>query len=84
MQKVFRIALDVVSTYWETVDAFVEAETLEEAIKLFKDDVWPDCYDWDNWETTDREVRSWEVNEEECSRYLIKYFEGDNDGTALP
>jgi len=66
--KVFRIVLDVVSTSWETVDAFVEAETLEEAIKLFKDD--PDCYDWDNWETTDSEVHSWEVNEEEC-RYAV-------------
>ena len=66
--KVFRIVLDVVSTSWETADAFVEAETLEEAIKLFKDD--PDCYDWDNWETHDSETRSWEVNEEEC-RYAV-------------
>ena len=75
--KVFRIVLDVVSTSWETADAFVEAETLEEAIKLFKDD--PDCYDWDNWETTDSEVHSWEVNEEVC-RYFADYNKEDLDG----
>jgi len=75
--KVFRIAVDVVCTTWDSAEAFVEAETLEEALILFKAN--PYDYDWDNWETHDSETRSWEVNEEAC-RYFHEMIKEDNDG----
>jgi len=65
MMKVFRIEVDVTSTAWETANVFVEAETLEEAIKLFKDN--PYGYDWNDWNTHDSEMQHWEVDEEQCN-----------------
>ena len=67
--KVFRIELNVTSSCWESAEAFVEAENLKEAIKLFKDN--PYDYDWDNWETHDSETRDWEVDEENCKEFAI-------------
>ena len=57
----YEILIDVTSTTWETCSAWVEANSLKEAIEKFEEN--PHDYDWDNWETWDSETRYWEVNE---------------------
>ena len=59
--KVFRFEIDATSTHWETCDVFVEAETKEEAKKLFKKDPWK--YDWENWDTIDSEMQEWKIDQ---------------------
>ncbi len=68
MKKIYLIELNITSTTWETAEAFVEAESEEEARKLFEDD--PDAYDWENWETHDSETRSWEIESVKYDTYL--------------
>tara|TARA_R110002051_G_scaffold295615_4_gene361450 strand:+ start:624 stop:836 length:213 start_codon:yes stop_codon:yes gene_type:complete len=58
--KVFKVEIHTTSTNWETVDALVEAETEEQARKLFEEDPWR--YYWDNWESVDSELRDWNVD----------------------
>ena len=62
--KIFNIALDITSKTYEGASAYVEAETLEEAVKLFEEN--PYDYDWDDWDTFDSETLSWEVDKERC------------------
>lgn len=71
--KVFRIEVDVVSRAWETVGVYIEAESLDEAKKMFEDD--PFDHDWDDWETHDSETLSWEICHERCAydEYMTKY-----------
>jgi hypothetical protein len=69
-KKTYRIEIDVVCTTWESAEAFVVAESEEEARKLFEND--PDEYDWDNWETHDSEVRSWEIDRVEYDKWLTE------------
>jgi len=68
--KVFKLRINITSTTFEIADAFVEAETLEEAIELFNANPW--YYDWDNWETIDSETNGWEVDGNNCdySHYI--------------
>jgi hypothetical protein len=77
--KVFRIEVDITSTAWETANAYVEAETLEEALVLFKAN--PHNYDWDNWETHDSETQHWEIDEENCKydEHMTKYLAGKEE-----
>ena len=56
----YEIVVDVQSQTWETARIYIEAETKEEALKLFHDDPWE--YDWDHWDTHDSEVLNWEVD----------------------
>ena len=58
-KKVFEVSINCTSTTWESAYAMVEAETEEEARKLFEEDPW--AYDWDGWETHDSEMRDWEI-----------------------
>jgi hypothetical protein len=76
--KTFRIAIDIESKCWEYAEAYIEAETLEEAVKLFKEN--PHDYDWDNWETFDSETLGWEVNEEQSGydQWMTEYMEIKN------
>ena len=57
-----QILIDVTSTAWETCSAWVEANSLEEAIEKFEES--PFDYDWDGWETWDTETRHWEIRAE--------------------
>jgi DNA-dependent RNA polymerase auxiliary subunit epsilon len=69
--KVFRFEIHTTSYHWEIVDALVEAESEEEARKLFEKDPW--LYDWDNWESCDSELLDWDVNSvEEITTHHIK------------
>jgi hypothetical protein len=70
-KKIYRVEIEVVSTTWESAEAFVVAESEEEARKLFEDD--PYAYDWDNWETHDSDVRSWEVDSVEYDEWLTEH-----------
>ena len=69
-KKVFEVRIDVVSTSWDSCEAYVEAETAAEARELFEND--PDSYDWDNWKTHDTETRNWEIDTVEYDEYLTK------------
>ena len=59
MKKMFRVEIDATMTTWETCEAYVEAETEEEARKLFEEDPWE--VDWDGWDVHDSEMRHWEI-----------------------
>lgn len=66
--KVFTFKLDTTSTTWETAEAYVEAETIEEAKKLFNAN--PYDYDWDNWDTHDSEVTGWNIESVEFDQWM--------------
>ena len=70
MSKIYRVELNVTSTAWESVEAYVEAESEEEARKLFESNPWD--YDWDNWETHDSEIRDWEIESVEYDEWLTE------------
>ena len=76
--KVFEITIDVTSQTWDTCQAYVEAETEEEARKLFEDN--PYDYDWDGWETLDSEIRHWEVDTVEYDDFTTKRLQEKSDG----
>ena len=76
--KVFEIRIDVTSQTWETCYAHVEAETEEEARKLFEDN--PHDYDWDGWDTFDSEVRHWEIDTVEYDEFMTKRLQEKSDG----
>ena len=69
-KKVFEVQIDVTNMTWETCYTYVEAETAEEAKKLFKDN--PFDYDWDGWEHQESEMRDWEVNSVEYDDFMTK------------
>ena len=65
MKKVFEITINYIESAWGTVYSMVEAETEEEARKLFEADPWE--YDWDGGDTHDSEVRGWDIESiDEC------------------
>ena len=72
MKKMYRVELNVTCTAWDSAEAFVEAESEEEARKLFEDD--PDAYDWENWETHDSETRDWEIESVKYDEWLTEYM----------
>ena len=59
---------------------FVEAESEEEARKIFEDN--PDVGDWENWETHDSEMRNWEVDSVEYDEWMTKHMEGQENQDA--
>ena len=67
----FEVKIDVTSQTWDIAYAYVEAETAEEARKLFEDN--PNDYDWDNWETFDSEVRHWEIDTVEYDPWMTEH-----------
>ena len=71
MKKVYRISIDVTSETWETATAYVEAESKEQAEKLFRDD--PGGYDWEDWETHDSETKSWEIDTVEYDKFQTEW-----------
>ena len=71
MKKVYRVEINVTSQTWDSAEAFVEAESEEEARKLFEDD--PDAYDWENWDTHDSETRSWEIDTVEYDEFQTEW-----------
>lgn len=73
MKKWYRVEINVVSTAWETCDCLIEAESEEEARKLF--DANPNAYEWDNWEHSDSEVRNWDVERVEYDEWYTKHVE---------
>ena len=75
--KVFEITIDVTSQTWDTAYAYVEAETEEEARKLFDDD--PMGYDWDNWDTHDSETKHWEIDSVEYDEFLTNRLKETKD-----
>tara|TARA_R110002051_G_scaffold272583_1_gene333160 strand:+ start:1746 stop:2006 length:261 start_codon:yes stop_codon:yes gene_type:complete len=77
--KVFRFEMNTKSTHWETCDVFVEAETKEEAKKLFNKD--PDAYTWDNWDTVDSEIHEWEIDDVEFDDYMTNYYKKNGIGS---
>ena len=70
MKKVYIVSINVTSTTWDSAEAYVEAESEEQARKLFEDD--PGGYDWENWETHDSETRSWETDTVEYDAWLTE------------
>jgi len=70
MKKFYVVNINITSTTWDSAEAYVEAESEEEARKLFEDD--PDVYDWENWETHDSETRSWEIESVEYDKWLTE------------
>jgi hypothetical protein len=64
LKKTFHIAINVTSTVWESASAYVEAETLEEAMDLFEEN--PHDYDWDDWDTIDSNTDDWWVDTQRC------------------
>ena len=70
MKKIYRVELNITSTTWDSAEAYVEAESEEEARKLFEDD--PDGYDWDNWETHDSETRGWGIESVKYDEWLTE------------
>lgn len=69
-KKLYDIIIEVNENTWSTATAFVEAESLEEAIKLFKDDPW--AYEWQDWETHDSELLAWEVSNELSATFNLR------------
>ena len=58
--KTFRVEIHTASTHWEVADCFIEAESKEEARKLFEKDPW--AFDWDGWDTLDSELQTYEID----------------------
>jgi len=81
MKKMFEVKVDVTTTAWESAYVYVEAETAEEARKLFEDN--PYDYDWDGWETHDSEVRDWDVDTVEYDKWMTESTERRADGSTF-
>ena len=79
MKKYFRVEINVVSTTWETCDCLIEAESAQHARKLFDADL---DMDWDNWEYSDSEVRSWDVESIEYDEWYTKRMKEIDDAEA--
>ena len=61
-KKIYTIVVDVTSTVREYAQVLVEAESHDQALKLFDED--PYNYEWTNWETPHRseyERLDWEI-----------------------
>tara|TARA_Y100001938_G_scaffold107113_1_gene146309 strand:+ start:2547 stop:2795 length:249 start_codon:yes stop_codon:yes gene_type:complete len=71
LKKVYRVTIDVTSQAWETAIAYVEAESEEQARKLFMDD--PGGYDWEDWETHDSETQRWEIDTVEYDEFQTEW-----------
>ena len=71
MKKVYQVTIDVTSQAWETAVAYVEAESEEQARKLFTDD--PYGYDWEDWETHDSETQSWAIDTIEYDEFQTEW-----------
>ena len=71
MKKVYRVNIDVTSQTWETAIAYVEAESEEQARKLFTDD--PYDYDWEDWETHDSQTQSWAIDTIEYDEFQTEW-----------
>tara|TARA_Y100000593_G_C4268706_1_gene316202 strand:+ start:377 stop:658 length:282 start_codon:yes stop_codon:yes gene_type:complete len=80
-KKYFEVKIDVTSQTWEIAYAYVEAETEEEARKLFEDN--PHDYDWDGWETFDSEIRHWEVDTVEYDQWMTESMERRDEEKRL-
>ena len=80
-KKYFEVKIDVTSQTWDIAYAYVEAETAEEARKLFDDN--PHDYDWDGWETFDSEVRHWEVDTVEYDQWMTESMERRDEEKRL-
>lgn len=78
--KAFRIEIDVTQTTWDTAEAYVEAETEEEARALFEKDPWE--YSWDNWDTHDSEVRGWNIESVEFDQWATDHLIEDKKKEA--
>ena len=76
--KVFEVRVDVVNKTYESCYSYVEAETAEEARKLF--DANPHDYDWYGWETFDSEIQHWEVDNVEYDEFMTKRLQEKSDG----
>ena len=70
--KVFKFEIDATSTTWETAEVYVEAETIEEAKKLFNAN--PYDYDWDSWDTNDSEVTGWNIESVEFDQWMTDHL----------
>ena len=71
MKKIYEVIIDVTSQAWETAVAYVEAESEEQARKLFMDD--PAGYDWEDWETHDSETQGWEIRSVEYDEFQTEW-----------
>jgi acetyl-CoA carboxylase beta subunit len=71
-KKYYRIDINTTSTTWETCECYVQAESEEEARRLFDKD--SGAYEWDNWETQDDELRSWDVENVEYDEWMTKHM----------
>jgi len=58
-KKRYKIELNITCMSWDSAEAYVEAESEEEARKLFESN--PSDYDWGNRKTQDSEIRDWEI-----------------------
>jgi DNA-dependent RNA polymerase auxiliary subunit epsilon len=80
-KKYFEVKIDITSQTWEIAYAYVEAETEEEARKLFEDN--PYDYDWDGWETFDSEIRHWEVDTVDYDKWMTESMERRDEEKRL-
>ena len=72
MKKYYRILINVVSTAWETAECYIQAESEEEARKIFDAD--DHMCDWDDWEIYDSEVRNWDVENVEYDEWMTNHM----------
>ena len=72
-KKYYRIDIEAVSTIWESCECYIEAESEEEARKLFDED--SGAYDWDNWEAHGSELRNWDVERVEYDEWMTNHME---------
>ena len=71
-KKYYRIDINVTSTAWETAECYIQAESEEEARKIFDAD--PETNDWDNWEWGDSEIRNWDVENVEYDEWMTNHM----------
>ena len=79
MKKMYLIELDVTSTHWETAEALVEAESKEEARKLFEANPW--SYEWDHWDQQDSETTGWEISHIEYDEWSTERMNAKQSNT---
>ena len=72
-KKYYRIDIDVTSTAWETAECYIQAESAEEARKIFDAD--PETNDWDNWKHYESEIRNWDVARVAYDEWMTQHME---------
>ena len=71
-KKYYRIDINVTGTEWSTCECYIRAESEEAAREEFE--LNPDLYEWDNWETQDNELRTWDVERVEYDEWMTKHM----------